>query len=169
MKTDAVIDGPYRYWLLREWDPSLPHMCSFMLNPSTADAEVDDPTIRRNIHFAKEWGYGGLEVVNPYAFRTVSPTILHQAQFAGINVIGPKNGEYIDATFRRCELRMVAWGAAPWAQDDAKRILSMFPHLDFFCFGLTKDGAPRHPLYLKNDTVPQIYRAKSLAALNAGT
>lgn len=74
----AVIsdDGRYRYRLWRTWAPELPRMAWIMLNPSTADAEVDDPTIRRCVGFAKREGCGGIEVVNLYAYRSTDPSVL---------------------------------------------------------------------------------------------
>ncbi len=162
MRKDAVIEGPYRYWLMREWNPSLPRLCSFMLNPSTADAQDDDPTLLRNIHFATLWGYGGLEVVNPYAFRTPHPSALLKAMAGGADVVGERNLEYVTYAFHSCHRVVVAWGAAPWAQAHAQAYLNRFRHLSFWCFGLTKDKAPKHPLArgkerVPNDAQPQLF------------
>jgi hypothetical protein len=75
MKKDAKLsdDKLYRYQLSRIWDETKPKVLFIMLNPSTADADVDDPTIRRVINFAKSWNYGGVYVVNLYAFRSTDP------------------------------------------------------------------------------------------------
>lgn len=166
MKKTAVIseDQRYRYLLSREWDATKPRMCSFMLNPSTADAFLDDPTIRRNINFAETWGYGALDVVNPFGYRSSSPAAVRSAMQQGIDVVGPQNGFYIDQAFRRCSRIMVAWGAAPWAQTQAHAVLNdpLYRALDFWAFAVTKSGAPSHPLYLKADLVPVLYQKGAL-------
>ena len=79
MQSGAVITGDYRYLLWREWDNSHKTVSFIMLNPSRADAQVNDPTITRCINFAKSWGYGRLEVVNLFAYRTPKPSLLKQA------------------------------------------------------------------------------------------
>ena len=68
--------GLYRYWLEREWDTALPKLVVGMLNPSTADAAVDDPTLLTLIHFGRLWGYGGLAVVNLYGWRSPHPSVM---------------------------------------------------------------------------------------------
>src|SRR5262249_62207047 len=65
--------GRYRYWLTRTWDAARPAVCWLMLNPSTADAARDDPTIRRCIGLARRWGHGGIVVVNLFAWRAPDP------------------------------------------------------------------------------------------------
>lgn len=166
MKKDALIseDGRYRYWLLREWDPTKPRMASFMLNPSEADAELDDPTIRRNIGYARAWGFGGLEVVNPFAFRSPSPRVLRNAYLRGESVVGPYNQIHIASVFHRCDRIMVGWGAQEWVQEHARSVLDLFPTLDFYAFKLSQSGAPMHPLYLPADLQPVLYRKARIAA-----
>jgi hypothetical protein len=168
--SDAVIsaDGLYRYWLLREWDPSKPRMASFMLNPSTADAENPDPTLTRNIGFAKAWGFGGLELTNVYAYRTPSPKVLRAEMQKGVDVVGLSNLQYVTRSFQRCARVMVAWGAAPWAQEQARatldRVFATAGRLDLYAYRLTKSGAPEHPLYLPSDVAPVPYRRAAVAA-----
>ena len=74
-ETDAPIteDGKYRYYLTRVWDYKKPTLLFIMLNPSIADSNNDDPTIRRVVDFAEYWGYGGIYVGNLYAFRSTDP------------------------------------------------------------------------------------------------
>src|SRR5262245_19133112 len=83
--------GLYRYWLTRTWDNSLRRVCWVMLNPSTADAEQDDPTIRRCVGFARSWGAGGIIVVNLFAFRASDPKALLRAA----DPVGPDNDGHI--------------------------------------------------------------------------
>lgn len=147
-------DGVYRYSLVRWWsDGGVVRWV--MLNPSTADAELDDPTIRRCIGFAKAWGYGAINVVNLYALRSADPSAL-----AGHpDPVGPENDRYVrgrDQLLVR-ELVVCAWGAHPMAARRAADTLRLIrewgaePHH----LGLTKAGAPRHPLYLPSSTTPR--------------
>ena len=91
MQSGAVITDNYRYLLWREWISSSKTVSFIMLNPSRADAEVNDPTITRCINFAKSWGFGRLEVVNLFAYRTSKPSLLKQAT----EPIGKDNDRYI--------------------------------------------------------------------------
>lgn len=93
MKKGAVIDktGLYRYSLWREWDIDKSKIVFIMLNPSKADASIDDPTLRRCISFAKFWDYGSLIVVNLFAFRTASPLELKKVD----NPIGKQNDRHL--------------------------------------------------------------------------
>src|SRR5260221_14621388 len=72
VEKDALISpcGTYRYWLNRWWNKKLPLAVFIMLNPSDADAVQDDPTINCCVRLAKREGYGGIHVVNLFAFRT---------------------------------------------------------------------------------------------------
>lgn len=117
-----------------------------MLNPSTADEEQDDPTIRRCIRFAREWGYARLAVVNLYGLRATDPREINTAE----DPIGPDNDRVLGTVFGRSDLIVAAWGvhAAP------ERVAAVmgWPLGPRFCLGLTKGGAPRHPLYVRADT-----------------
>ena len=109
MKKGATISecGLYRYSLTRVWDDVLP-MCIFvMLNPSTADADIDDPTIRRCINFAKREGCGSLMVVNLFAYRATSPADMK----AAVDPIGSGNPTTLEETFeyaREHDYRVIA-------------------------------------------------------------
>jgi hypothetical protein len=158
-------DGLYRYALGRRWETSLdgPGAAVFvMLNPSTADAEQDDPTIRRCIGFAKALGCGGLHVVNLYAYRATKPADLWLAA----DPVGPDNDHILGETFRAAvtDMRPViaAWGAnaRPDRVADVKR-LARSCGLTLRALGITKDGAPRHPLYLRADSTPTRWPAHS--------
>lgn len=150
-------DGVYRYTLGRRWTQDLESGAAVfvMLNPSTADANKDDPTIRRCIGFAKALGCGGLHVVNLYAFRATKPADLWRADYP----IGPDNDEVLRETFTAAahEDRPViaAWGAnAPEARATFVSEMAREAGAPLLALGLTKDGAPRHPLYLSAAAVP---------------
>jgi hypothetical protein len=99
----AVIEGDYRYQLTRTWDTALPTLFIVMCNPSTADADRDDPTVRKCIEIAKTWRYGSIDVRNLFAFRSPTPATLRNV----INPIGPKNDAYLREVLPRF---LAAWG-----------------------------------------------------------
>ena len=104
---EANVDGHYRYMLGRQWGAP-PFLLWMMLNPSTADATEDDPTIRRCSGFAKHWGFGGLVVVNLFAFRATNPADLRAAE----QPIGPENDRHLVNAARSCPRVVAAWGAS---------------------------------------------------------
>lgn len=145
----------YRYALWRDWSDLFGggRVCWIMLNPSTADGEVDDPTIRRCMGFSKAWGYGGIIVLNLFAFRSTDPAGLIYTD----DPIGPGNDaairEALDSTLT--DIVVCAWGAnAPRERADAVleivREMDMEPH----ALRLTKSGEPAHPLYLPGSLLP---------------
>jgi hypothetical protein len=140
----AEIDGPYRYILGRAWGPEENPVLWVMLNPSTADAEKDDPTIRRCISFSKAWGHGALVVVNLYALRSTDP----RALLAHPSAVGPSNDAHILAEVLRAGLVVAAWGAHPAVAFRAP-IVSEILGRSAVCLGHTAAGHPRHPLYVK--------------------
>lgn len=156
-------DRLYRYSLYRDWD-RWQNMRSFVvigLNPSTADEFVDDPTIRRCIGFAKREGCGRLVMLNLFAIRATDPKVM----LAHAAPIGDEN----DAVIRHCTsfttgrppLVVAAWGAHGHHLGRDREVRRLVA--DLRCFGTTKDGQPRHPLYLKADTplVPLAARLSS--------
>lgn len=152
----AVISngGLYRYGLSRIWNEEGKKVMFMMLNPSTADAEKDDPTTRRCINYAKSWGYGGLYVGNLFAYRSTKP----EGLFKVFDPVGPENDYWISVMAQRSYIVVCAWGN--------KRIIEkMRPEhrpLDFvdnslYYLELSKDGIPKHPLYLKKDLKPKLW------------
>lgn len=142
--------GNYRYILTRSLDSVLrwhKPMLFIMLNPSTADANVDDPTIRRCISFAKRAGATHLTVVNLFALRSPNPKDLELS----VDPIGPENDRHIKEQVEKHSMMPIiaAWGACKFARLRAKDIRAKFPNLH--CLGVTKGGDPRHPLYVKSD------------------
>lgn len=159
LERDAVISdcGKYRYLLRRTWDARRPRMLLVMLNPSTADAEIDDPTIRSCIRLARGLDYGSFEVVNLFAFRATDPDELAKAA----DPVGPNNDGSIERAIYRCDLIVCAWGAHAIAERRDIHVRNMIrSHRPaIFCFGTTKTGAPKHPLYIKSGTPLELYGA----------
>jgi hypothetical protein len=165
----AIFDttGKYRYRLWREWDAQAPKLAFIMLNPSTADAEKNDPTIRRCIGFARAWGYGAIEVVNLFAYRATDPQELR----AAAEPIGKENDRHLLAAMERSQTLILAWGnwGSLYQRDQAVlRLLSQQPvsqqpvsqqpvlsqQKRLYCLGKNQSGQPRHPLYLKRTVTP---------------
>lgn len=144
----------YRYKLTREaatetgdfyatYGPAL----FIMLNPSTADAALDDPTIRRCRGFAKTWDCKGIIVANLYALRATNPADL----WAHVDPVGPENDMYLSALIREHDMVVCAWGANA-KLDRVAQVRKMFNRLSRpMCLDITKYGAPRHPLYVRGD------------------
>lgn len=153
MKKKAVIskEGLYRYTLIREWDPWLPRVMFIMLNPSTADANNDDPTIRRCIGFAKSWEFGSIAVGNLFAYRATNPKEL----LTVADPIGPDNQHFLEHLESGSDIVVAAWGNGPIVR---KLIGNNNPVPwinDVYCIDRAKDGTPKHPLYLKGHLIPQ--------------
>lgn len=153
----AVISecGRYRYSLVRQWAHVTNAdrlLCWILLNPSTADASTDDPTLRRCRNFARAWGYPGIEIVNLFALRSTDPRALLDAE----DPVGPDNDQHIAAAAKRASggLVLAGWGAWPLAKERVQAVVSMIgfsPH----CIGTTAGGAPRHPLYAPKTAEPR--------------
>jgi hypothetical protein len=155
MRRDATLspDGVYRYELSRDWSDSgsiSPAMTFIMLNPSTADASIDDPTIRRCIGFARREGYSRLVVLNLYAYRATNPHDLLRCP----EPVGPWNDGQINVAFDRAYRAgspiVVAWGTHS-RPERVKEVLALSQGVPLQCLGTTKDGHPKHPLYIRGD------------------
>ena len=147
IQTGATIspDGLYRYNLWRIWDKAKPYALFIGLNPSTADAKEDDPTIRRCKRFAADWGYGGVHMANLFAFRATKPTdMLHT-----LDPIGDQNDTYLDALAHNAGVIVCAWGANGGHVQRNKQVIDLLSDYDLCCLGKTKAGHPGHPLYIK--------------------
>lgn len=148
-------DRVFRYALERRWG-SGPFVLFVGLNPSTADEHVDDPTIRRCVGFAKAWGYGGLLMGNLYGFRATDPRALRTAA----DPVGPDTDVWLTTMMVRSGLVVAAWGANRLARDRAPDVLAALGGLrNVRHLGLTKDGSPRHPLYLPGGVLPEPFAA----------
>lgn len=159
LERDAVLSdcGRYRYLLRRSWDHTKPRALFVMLNPSTADAEIDDATIRSCIRLSRGMNYGSFEVVNLFAWRATDPAELVKAD----DPVGPNNDGVIDAAIGRCDSVICAWGAHQMASSRGRAvwgaIRSRRPAA--FCLGTTKAGMPKHPLYIKSGTPLIVFNA----------
>ncbi len=167
----AVIDDDYRYLLWRQWGwprlRSQDRWCLFfMLNPSTADHSVNDPTIRRCMNFARDTFHcHGLLVVNLFALRSTDPKQLRDHP----DPVGPFNDDYIELAVEKAEVVVCAWGTKGdipyhrpegWLEDrlSSKWALTLMrKHPRSVCLGRTKQGYPRHPLYVRNDVEPTMF------------
>lgn len=143
----------YRFTLWRTWEPKFEPVAFIGLNPSTADEDVDDPTIRRCVDFAKRWGGGGLVMLNLFGWRSTDPKGLHTA----VDPIGDGNDDAIRRTVRSARLVVAAWGfhGSLDARDVAVRELVKGEGVRLWRLGTTKDGHPRHPLYMPAETLPE--------------
>jgi len=131
----------YRYALWREWGAG-PSLTVIGLNPSTADAVRDDPTIRRCLGFARREGCTRLVILNLYALRATDPLKLWRST----DPVGPENDSYLSNV---TGLVVAAWGVN--AQPDRVRQFYQDAEAPLLCFGTTKNGAPRHPLYVRSE------------------
>lgn len=159
MNRAAIISpcGLYRYWLRRQWsgDGTLLYV---MLNPSTADADVDDASVRRCIRFARDHGFGAMEVVNLFAYRATKPKDLRLAGFP----VGPENDITITATAKVANAVCVAWGAIGQRNAAEARVQQVMPLIraaghEPQCLRITRSGYPQHPLMLPSSCRLQPY------------
>jgi hypothetical protein len=151
MKSSAILGGPddrYRYELRRVWNDGLPLLVVCMLNPSTADHQVNDPTILALIHFATLWGYGGILVINLWAYRASSPKEMMKAD----SPIGADNHVHIHnaliyASDNGGKL-LAAWGNGGAFEDRAEWFCSRARShgVSLICLGTTKGWHPKHPM-----------------------
>lgn len=147
--------GQYRYSLDIVWNESLPRAVFCGLNPSTADINNDDPTIRRCRGFAESWGMGGMRMLNIFAFRATDPKIM----LATKDPIGPDNAlGMLMAGFDGP--KVACWGTHGQHMDRGKFVRQAIPNLQ--CFGRNRDGTPKHPLYLKATTRLEPYSKETL-------
>ena len=146
-------DHIYRWHLWRRWGAdSVAALSVIMLNPSTADEEKDDPTIRRVIGFAKREGYGGVYIANLFALRATDPAELaRHPDPIGLELNNQVMWGLASDTYGSPVL--AAWGAEPFAEPRAREVVATFKgRRQLVCLGSTKSGAPKHPLYLRGDT-----------------
>jgi hypothetical protein len=177
MNRNAYIspDGVYRYRLTRSWiSEAVPgrhgYVTFILLNPSTADGEVDDPTVRRCINFAKRLGMDGLMIANLFALRASNPRALLTAK----DPIGPENDANILGACLLARQIIAGWGVQEGDLGHlmAKRIAEVRSKLaaagdhpmDLYALGETRSGAPRHPLYVPAGAEPLLWPRTQVAS-----
>ena len=153
----------YRYTLWRVSPSGLfemslgnwtPYVNFVLLNPSTADETNDDPTIRRCVGFAKEWGYGAVCITNLFAFRATDPSVMK----GQLTPVGPEGDEWIIKCAREADVVVAAWGTHGAYNDRDNEVLGILKGVKLSCLGVTKDGHPRHPLYLPKGLKPKPFK-----------
>ena len=149
--------GTYRYHLYRQVSierENMGRVAFVMLNPSTADAEKDDPTIRKCMKYARSWGYEWLDVVNLFAFRATDPKLLKVSVQDPIGL--PQNDEWLARCLKGSQLVVAAWGPNGSLLARGKFVREFFrvnkKPLHYLKLG--KHGDPYHPLYQKDDLRP---------------
>ncbi len=162
----------YRYALRRVWDPSLACCGWVMLNPSTADAREDDPTIRKCVGFAHRWGFGSIFVANLYAYRATNPReprgVVHPE--GAVRWLGPYNSICENDTWlgeaAKCDRLVFAWGAHA-TKDRADHVAAFIAERRtgaVECLGFTKGGMPLHPLMVAYATpLVDFWRGRAVA------
>lgn len=145
---DAIFSecGQYRYSLFRTWAMGLPAITWVMLNPSRADQRDNDPTIERVCRRSRTMGFGAVNIVNLFAFRSPYPWVLKELD----DPVGPANDTAIMVAARTAAKVVVAWGTDGALKERGAAVLLKLEaaNIDLYCLGTTKDGFPRHPLYI---------------------
>ncbi|MEL6329862.1 MAG: DUF1643 domain-containing protein [Planctomycetota bacterium] len=146
----------FRTTLTRVWDDALPTLGWVILNPSTADARSDDPTIRRCVRFGVDNAFGSIVVENLFTLRATDPRELARDAAP----VGPRADCALRRLAGRTDTIVLAWGAVPTSTPRAfrdlrreriERTLEVLAPADLRVLGRTKDGSPRHPLYARAD------------------
>ncbi len=155
LDSGAIFDSShsYRYTLWRRWSIDYPQVAFILLNPSTADAQRNDPTIRRCIDFARIWGFGGLELVNLFAYKATLPRQLLKVE----HPVGAENDRYLLQALERSSALVLAWGTHGTYLGRDRAVIDLITRNEtkkLNCLGLTKNGHPRHPLYVKKKAQP---------------
>lgn len=147
----------YRYALGRHWDRSLGYATFIGLNPSTANAEQDDPTIRRCICFARDWGYGGIEMCNLFDWRATDPKTLPRQNLS--LAVSYMNDVCLRVRVHSAKEVIACWGSVPWAQSRIEEVFRNVFSNDkrWNCLRFTKNGFPGHPLYVPKSTKPILF------------
>ncbi len=136
----------YRYFLCRTWSHDHPRLSYVMLNPSTADAFKNDPTVGRCEERAKQLGYGSFSVTNIFAYRSTQPNALF---LPNVIPIGERNDEWIMFAAEAASKIMIGWGNHGKHMNRSENVIAMLEDLgtELFCLGQNKGGCPIHPLY----------------------
>lgn len=150
--------GKYRFRLDRTVNPSLAGRVLFIgINPSTADAVRDDPTVRKWKGFVRRWGdngYGHFTVGNVFAYRSDDPRVLKDVD----DPVGPDNFETLKYLVTTCDIIVPCWGRVNKVpknlRGEFEKVMGLLAGCGkpVYVFGMTKCGNPKHPLMLAYDT-----------------
>ena len=149
----------YRYRLSRTWDAEKPHVMFVMMNPSTADPLVDDPTVAKCGRFARAWRYGGVYVGNTFAYRTTDQKRLMQVP----DPVGPENDAYLIEMAKEAAIVVFSYGQPCHATLRPRglalaRLLMKEAGVKPHTLRLAKNGTPWHPLYLPETLKPFVWQ-----------
>jgi hypothetical protein len=151
---DAVLsaDGLYRYKLTRKWSDKGLKIAFVCLNPSTADAETDDQTVRKCVRFAKKWGGSELIIGNLFAFRSTDPAALRSC----VDPIGPENDYWLSEIAKSADILVAAWGTHGTL--GGRNLVVQNKYVETLSvLKVTKGGHPSHPLYLQESLTPFLF------------
>lgn len=145
----------YRYFIEREWDSSLDKAMFILLNPSETGLYEDNPTIRKCMGFSKGLGYGGIYLANLYSYRATNPKELKKVieKKGEIYAQGEKNIEIIKKLEKRSDILILGWGNNAKNFQMSQDILKILDRKKMRCLDITKEGEPKHPLYIRYDLV----------------
>lgn len=145
----------YRYLLTRVWDLTGPKVLFVMLNPSTATEVQNDPTVERCERRARALGFGAFRVCNIFAWRETDPAKMRRA----LDPVGPENDAAIAQSCDWCDTAVCAWGThgvhlgrGPAVERLMRKTGRPLHHL-----GLSKNGHPKHPLYIGYSVQPELW------------
>jgi hypothetical protein len=148
--------GKYRYDLWRTWDDAKPSCMFLMLNPSTADAIDNDPTVERCQRRAVKMDYGGLVVCNIFAYRSTDPTALYDLE----DPVGSENDATILRRATHAGIVICGWGTHGALLGRGKAVIQMLMDADVkpYALKINADGSPQHPLYVRYAALPCIMK-----------
>lgn len=145
----------FRFMLERDFREGEGAVAFVLLNPSVADAHTDDATIRRCSGFTKRWGKKRLIVVNLFPLRATNPKELLSA---ALDDYRRENDSFILRAVADSSLVIAGWGTRGALRNRGSVVRALIEALsNLHHLGLTKDGHPHHPLYLRADTQPQLW------------
>lgn len=148
----------WRYFLWRRWGPGRA-LCVIGLNPSTATESLDDPTIRRCIRFAKDWGFDAYWMLNLFAWRATDPMKMMLRSGLFNDAVGLHNDAYICHYARNAGKVVLAWGNHGGLKDRGNNVVEMLAQAGVSgdCFDVTLKNQPKHPLYVRADAKTKLY------------
>lgn len=145
----------YRYVLRRTWNERISAIGIVALNPSTADATADDPTVKKCVKLARFWGYGGIVLVNLFAWRATEKKEIKTIY----DPIGPNNDKEIQKALNDVDDVLVAWGEYGAYLNRSTKVRAILKQLPkkYVCIKQNISGEPTHPLYQKDDSANQLF------------